>query len=290
MLLSTQTIHFERVFGIEQGVELLCQIGYDALDFSLFSIGDSNHRFNLEGNSLVEKVRKIANDSNVIFNQTHAPFPSIIPGNDGYNKKMFENIVRSMEVSSILGAKIVIVHPSDFADKDLNKKNNLAFYNSLLPYCKEYKLKVALENMYGWDSVASKTCPNVCSTGEELSEYYDALDPNYFTVCLDLGHSGLVGGDAAQMIRALGKDRLGALHVHDNDFIRDSHTVPFLEKMDWDSITRALADIDYQGEFTFEADSFFSKVPRPLVLEGGQYLYSVGRYLIRQIGYYKGKN
>ena len=58
--------------------------------------------------------------------------------------------------------------------------------------------------------------------------------------------------DSATMLRTLGR-HVRALHVHDNDCHRDSHELPYTMQMDFDSIARALADIDYQGDITLEA-------------------------------------
>lgn len=109
---------------------------------------------------------------------------------------------------------------------------------------------------------------NVCSYGEQLAEYYDALDPRYFTVCLDLGHSGLVGDDAEHAIRALGHRRLTALHVHDNNYMEDLHMPPFTCKLDWKAIAQALHDINYTGDVTLEDDGFISKLPKRALING----------------------
>ena len=123
------------------------------------------------------------------------------------------------------------------------KQFNIDFYNSLKPLCEEFGTKIALENMFGHDDRRHVMLANVCSYGEQLAEYYDALDPRYFTVCLDLGHSGLVGDDAAHAIRALGHRRLTALHVHDNNYMEDLHV-------------------------TLEDDGFISKLPKRALING----------------------
>lgn len=283
MILSTQTDYLTHRFGIEKGIRMLCEAGFDALDFSMFALFSEKNPLNTEGNGYVENIKKIASEYGVYFNQAHAPFPSSKEKDEEYNKKAFKAIVRAMEICNILEIGVVIVHPTDISNKQEKKQYNLDFYNRLLPYCEKYNVKVALENMWGYDSVAKKIIPNVCSTAEELAEYVDALDSKYFTVCLDLGHCGLVGEDAANMIRVLGHDRLTSLHVHDNDGVNDSHTAPFFGVMDWNSITRALAEIDYVGDFTFEADNFFLRKPDELLPVTARYMHDIGRVLIGMI-------
>lgn len=281
MLLSTQTEGIASRLGDAEAVKILCEAGFDALDYSMFRFTYPDNPLDRDGfKEHVRSLRDAADRYGVTFNQSHAPFPSCIEGNDDYNRITLGRIVRALEASSILGVRIMVVHPSYYSDTSSMKERNLDFYRRLQPYCEEYNVKVALENMWGRDAVTRKIIPNVCSTGETFADYLDGLDSRFFTACLDLGHSGLVGSDAASMIRALGHDRLKALHVHDNDFINDTHTAPFYGMMDWDSIIGALRDIGYDGDFTFEADNFYQRVPAPLLPQAAGYLQQIGRYFL----------
>ena len=40
------------------------------------------------------------------------------------------------------------------------------------------------------------------------------------------------------------------------DYVDDLHTLPGVEKINWENVCRALGEIDYKGEFTLEADNF----------------------------------
>ena len=64
----------------------------------------------------------------------------------------------------------------------------------------------------------------------------------------------MLGSDtsAVEMIKALGS-RLGALHIHDNDKLDDSHEIPGSMQIDFDAIIRALREIEYKGYFTLES-------------------------------------
>ena len=124
---------------------------------------------------------------------------------------------------------------------------------------------------------------SVCSTPEEFCEYIDMFDSEYFKGCLDLGHTALVGTETDRFIKAMGKNRLLGLHVHDNDFISDLHTMPFTAKMDFHAITDALAEIGYEGDLTFESGHYFNKFPDELVLSAARHMCEVGKYLMAQI-------
>ena len=124
---------------------------------------------------------------------------------------MPERIKQSIRIAGVLGAKSIIVHPIAYSsDEKEQKAFNLEFYRNIEPVALEYGIKIALENMWGYDGRRGYIVPNVCSFGRDLCEYYDELNnPKAYTVCLDLGHSGLVGEEPDEAIRALGAERLG---------------------------------------------------------------------------------
>ena len=206
---------------------------------------------------------------------------------------IFERIVRSIEISGVVGAKCIVVHPMHhlpYADNaDLLKEMNMEFYRSLAPYAKSFGVKIALENMWQRDSETKQIVVSACSRTKEFADWIDTLNDGCFTACLDLGHCGLYGYDAAEMIKGLG-ERLGALHVHDNDYQSDSHTAPYLGKMHWDTICDALAKIGYKGDFTLEADNFFNPFGEELAPSAARFLHDIGRNLINRIEKAQGQN
>ena len=166
----------------------------------------------------------------------------------------------------------------------------MRFYRSLLPYAKEYDVKIALENMWQIDKKRRVICDDTCSRAVEFARYVDTLDDEHFVACLDLGHCGLIGEEPQDAIRILGHDRLKALHVHDNDYRGDTHTLPFLSHMEWEEIMKALADIKYDGEFTFEADNFLPHFPKDLKPMAAKFMVDTGRYLISRYEHHLNQN
>ena len=65
------------------------------------------------------------------------------------------------------------------------------------------------------------------------------------------------------MIAALGR-RLGAMHLHDNDRLHDSHTLPYMGSVAFPAIIDALKAIGYRGDVTLEADQFLRGFPLEL--------------------------
>ena len=229
----------------------------------------------------IKNLADIAASYGKTFEQAHSPFPSCREGNAEYNEKMFDKLKRALEISGILDAKICVVHPVQFSSNQ--KEQNMELYHKLEPYAADYGVKIALENMWGWNDETKKIVPNVCSVASEFNDYFDSLNTKNFTTCLDLGHCGLVGDDAASMIREMGGERLGALHIHDNDHVHDSHNLPYLMNMDWDAILTALGEIDYKGHFTYESDAFLRKFPVDLMPACERFMHDVGRSMMNKI-------
>jgi L-ribulose-5-phosphate 3-epimerase len=280
MRVSTQTSVLSHRFGDEKTIQMIAKAGFDAIDYSMFGSKVASPVFGDDYENYARELKHIADESGICFNQTHAPFPSLKANDDAYNQQIRPLIHRAIAVTSIIGAKIVIVHPTAIPE---NKKvYNIEFYSSLIPACKEYNVMVALENMFGSNQNNFQIIPNVCSTGKEFAEYLDALDPRYFTACLDTGHAGLVGETAENMVKTLGHDRLKALHVHDNNHLNDLHTLPFTQSLNWQAITTALKEIQYTGDFTFEADSFLKGFPDEMEAHALKFMLETGRYLAAQ--------
>ncbi len=281
MKLSTTTSYPAREISLEKSIEIIAKAGYDAIDFSQFD----EFIYSVEPNkNYYLELRKYAESLGVCFNQSHAPFASSYREQERTDKR-FQEIVWSMQKASWLGIPNIIVHPCQHisyheeGNAELLFEYNMDFYNRLLPYCEEYGINVALENMWQRTGFINHS---ICSKPEEFVRYIDTLNNSFFVACLDIGHSALVREDTADFIRALGKDRLKCLHVHDVDGQNDNHTLPFYGNINWEKVVSALKEIGYTGDLTFEADCFLEKLPLQLYQDGINYMQKVGRYLVSE--------
>ncbi|MDH3675082.1 MAG: TIM barrel protein, partial [Anaerolineae bacterium] len=62
-------------------------------------------------------------------------------------------------------------------------------------------------------------------------------------LCCDSGHAN-IGGDRMDRLEPL-KDRLLAVHLHDNDGASDQHNLPFDGTIDWSRLARLIAESSY---------------------------------------------
>lgn len=296
MKLSTQTDVFAKKFGEEKAIELLAKVGYDAIDLSCFDMtykDASTPKNTSEYKAYAKKLKQIAEDNGVYFNQAHAPFPSSKPDEFvEYNKDMYEQIVRSMEFCALAGVRNIVVHPKQHLtyfegnNAEILKDINLEFYNSLIPYCKEFNIHVCIENMWQYDENRIIR-PSTCATLKEFNEYLDMLDSPWIVGCLDVGHAFLVNEDIPAFIRGAAP-RLKALHVHDTGYNVDLHRLPYTcGGVEWSGVMEALADSNYDGELTYEADNSLIRVPDEMLVPTAKYMVEMGRCLIKQYDSFK---
>ena len=294
MILSTQNSHLAWVYGHEGAIDVMKEAGYDAIDMSLFCMSNDGDIFNSDDyKKRTLEIRDYADKAGLAFNQSHAPFIFNWKNPNEYEERMMPRLIRALEITALLGAKISIVHPirpmEYLGHEEEIFEMNMKMYRELLPYAKEYDVKIALENMWQHEKKRKVIGANACSHAAEFVRYLDTLNDEHFVACLDLGHCGVVGEEAQDAIRALGHERLHSLHVHDNDYTKDQHTLPGLGKMNWEEIMKALAEINYDGELTYEADGFIRNFSNEVMPDAFKFMYTIGDRLCKKIEAYRAK-
>ena len=254
---------FSRDLNLAEGekYKILAEVGFDCVDVmiegsyraSVWQIPDHELR------NQMETIRKNANQNGIIINQIHAPFDCVWSEDIAVREACWKAQIQAIKATAYLGATYMVMHPLTFGYR-LNqeqyehaKQKNIEYFSYLKPYLQEYDVKVAIENIFVYDT-HSRPCKTNCSTARDLIGYVDALNSDCFGVCLDVGHAALVSQDPVEMIYALGKEYLFATHIHDNNSLSDDHMMPGYGKLDWLLIGRALKDIGYEGVFNYEAD------------------------------------
>ena len=282
MKLSANMIRVHDAFGIRETFDIFARVGFRGMDFN----NDVREYFDgTHGDDFYIELGNYAREKGINIGQAHAPFPSSYIEEERTAQR-FLDIVHGMKNAALLGAPMIVVHPCTHLDyaaegnAEILFDYNLDFYRRLIPYAREYGIKIAIENI-GRVSVTS--------TPERLNRLYDTLNDPVFTVCFDVGHCLLQGVDPAEAIREIGERLVdGCTHVHDNNGEADSHTLPFYGKVKWDEVMRALADIGYKGDLNYEASNFLRDLPRELYIDGLIYMAKVGHYLIGKFNEYKG--
>ena len=249
----------------EKALHDIAAVGFDAYDFTMSrdmarydykqkQCVPSDHPLaGPDYMTFVRKMRRIAAENGLVCNQSHAPFPVKADG-------VRAMLCRSLECTAELGGKICVIHP----DNDKSAEENAEMYFVLLPYAKEFGVKIATENMWNWDKVENHATTAACSHHDDFLAHIKAVNDPYLVACVDVGHAEMrgLGTDAATMIRTLGSN-VQALHLHDVNLHEDNHYAPFTLNIDYAPIIRALKEIDYQGDMTLEACYYLKKEYTP---------------------------
>lgn len=274
-------IRVHDTFGMKETFDVFAAAGIEGIDFN----NDVAEYCTTEHDEqYYRELGEYAKSRGVAICQAHAPFPSSYVEEDK-SAKRFEEIVQGIRNAAYLGAPMIVVHPCTHLDFSVEGNPqilfdyNVNFYKKLIPVARECGIKIAIENI-GRVSITS--------TPERLNKLFDTLSDPVFTVCFDVGHCLLQGVDPAEAIRAIGPRLVdGCTHVHDNNGDRDTHTLPYYGKVDWESVMKALADIGYAGDLNYEASAFIKDIPVALYEDGLAYMAKVGHYLIGRFEYYK---
>ena len=268
MKTSTEIASIAKLVGEERAIELVAKAGFSAWDFSMFTmwswdwtgkkpIIDPHPLNGREYLAFARKLKQIGLDNGIVCNQSHAPFPSLYCGD--------EWLLRAIECTAEAGGDVCVIHP----DNCLSAEKNAEMYFRLLPFAKQCGVRIATENMWNWNNAENCAAPAACSDPESFLAHLDAVNDDAFVACLDIGHAEMrgLGTSAPEMIRALGP-RLAALHIHDNNLWKDSHQIPYSMQIDFDEVAKALREINYEGYYTLEADSFLRGAPAEKAEEG----------------------
>lgn len=289
--ISTQTSVLTAFYGEKKALEYIAQAGFDCVDFSLFKQFDDvalREKGSFTGmyaeprEKMLEHYRDIkrtADEYGIGFSQLHSPFPTLVPCKPEYDEIMIDVAKRSIEVTAVLDCPYIVIHPVCGSGLIDFMKVNMDFYGKLADTARENGVGICLENMYRLYRTG-KLLDSACSSPADAIEMVDALNNKYgdvFSFCLDVGHAHVCGYDPADYVRKLGK-RLTALHIHDTNSFEDSHTIPYLRDINWDSFFTALKEIDYKGTISFEADAFLERFPKEVVPEAVKLIYALGRY------------
>ena len=286
MIYSTNTVSLITPEDVYTGLSRIIEAGFPAIDLTLSMIQPLVEADDYK--QTAKAIRKFVEDKGAIFNQVHCPFRG---GVEFYSTKTVPLLPRYLEFAALIGAKWAIVHPihgeNYQKNKDMVYERNIAFYKSLAPYAKEFGIKIALENMWQRAPIANHITDDIYADPRELAKAYDDLaDPEAFTVCLDIGHVAICGRDPSDALRTLGS-RVGALHVHDVDYVHDNHTLPGQGMLDWEDICKTIAEIGYSGDFTLETDCFMNKYPSDLKLTALKMMNDVAKYYSGRVEFYK---
>jgi len=188
-------------------------------------------------------------------------------------------ITRDIEAAGLCGIRWLVVHPQSYCDevyysRKLSLEKNLEMFKRLGDAAAKHGVGIAIENMF------IRTMPKFAASCDDLIELVDLLgDHKLFGICWDTGHGNLNQVDQAAAVRQMGK-RLACLHVNDNKGQWDDHILPYHGTIHWESFMKALGEVGYQGDFTYEIHNFSKGFDAGFHQEVVTFARKLGQYMV----------
>ena len=266
-------------FGEEKALKMIKDAGFDGVDYSFNEVGAGTAIDLTDHVKKAERVKRLLDELSLDCTQAHAPFGLKYGVKFDMTDKQFADTVRSIEFSSVIGVKNIVVHSVIMPQSADFYGYNYDFYKSLEPYAKNCGVNIAVENLVN----------SVFWRPDRLSYFIRMLDSTVFGACVDVGHAKIMGTPPEDYIAGMDKGVLKCIHIHDTDGVTDRHWIPYNGVHNWDNVMKALADYGYDGTLDMEIIHSFDALPDGLMSASLEYTAKVGRYLADLFDKYKNK-
>lgn len=144
----------------------------------------------------------------------------------------YKNDIRICKENDI---SMVIIHITSGRTAPKYSKIGIKRIKEICDYAKSLNIKVAFEN-------------------NKIKDYLDYIienvDSDNVGICFDSGHYHAFFNDEFDFEKF--KNRIFAVHLHDNDKSDDLHLIPFDGTLDWDNVIKNLKISNYSGPITME--------------------------------------
>lgn len=291
--------------NVDEGYRLMKEAGFDCVDFNFDTYLSINDIFAGKINDVYDRPMEeiwedfkphmdAINKYGLTVGQTHAPFPSMLLGDEESSKKLIRITINTMELSHRMGSHYIVVHPINLAyehSKQQEHDFNIKMYKKLIPAAKKFHQTICLENMF--QEMNYHLMEGICSDFTEAAAMIDELNEiageELFGFCFDVGHANVLGKNMYQSVLTIG-DRLKILHIHDNDGVSDLHTLPYTfmrswsgVSTDWEGFLRGLKEISYKGVLSFESGRCMEGFPLELHPSVLKLTADIGKYFAKRL-------
>lgn len=228
--------------------------GFDAVDLqafvdtetALFALGLSHFEHTLTA------LRVAAERAGIAIVQTHGPWRRPQDGTPTDRAERLEKMKQSLRGTAMLGCHAMAIHPimpfmyeADAAQQPLYYEMNRAFFAELIREAERCDVVICFENL------PFKGLPTSSPTA--TAAFVREMSSPYFQMCLDTGHSMILGEAPGDAIRR-NADVIRMLHVHDNDRLHDQHRIPYDGVIDWTDFRAAATLLAESVALSLECD------------------------------------
>ena len=213
----------------------------DILD-SIKEAGFKNVFIHLEGNeynehnwaNYIEYMNKIGLE--IIF--AHLSYKGInsIWEENAEGEKLVEKYIKDIEICKNYNISMVVMHLTSGKNAPMYNEIGLSRLYKIVNYAKDKNIKIAFENtkIKGY-----------------LEYIIDNIKESNVGICYDSGHCHLHFNDEFKFDKF--KNKIFAVHLHDNDKSDDLHLMPFDGTIDWKETMYNLKKENFDGYITLES-------------------------------------
>jgi len=269
---------------MEDSMKACAEAGYEYLDANLCSQARPGQPLAADDwEGWAHRMRALAEGLGVRLTQAHAYWPikyTVFPDGSRSDGDLGEELMRrSVIAARILGAEWMVVHPLTVADEVWYSARrsfdyNRAYYGRWADLYAEHGVGMAIENM---NCVNGKM--RYGAAPDDLVELVEAVGHPLVGICLDTGHAHMSGLDVAAAVRRL-VPHLRATHIADNHGNADEHFAPFNGTVDWAATMKALGEVGYQNDFSFEIHMLTAPYPAAVQKNLIRFTHDLGGYLL----------
>lgn len=226
---------------IKKNIDLLRSSGAESVELML----DGSYWDNFQENH--QELLKILDLYDMKFG-VHSPVwnVNITAENSHIRKASIRAYKDSIIFASKVGANHLVLHPG-FVDtkvfsKELAKERSIETIKELDRFNKDYGVTLLIENVGNNDT---------CIFSEK--EFIDLVNvlPDSIKFILDTGHANITNWDMSNVIAKMG-NRLKAMHLNDNDGMRDIHLAIGEGTVDWDKLFNSINESKYNYDLILE--------------------------------------
>lgn len=224
--------------------EMVLAFLQDGIHHSEFSSEHAEMLFKRGDDAFVigKEFKKFLNENDFHMDQGHIDYTSPICENEN----AYEIFCRWVDLFVGMGIKNAVLHCDSMRNTDIpheaKVQRNIQTLRKFAAYIQGKNICICLENL-----------TPMPQTADELNYIIDEIGSPDFGICLDTGHLNLCNDKSQRDFILKAGKRLRALHIADNEGMRDQHMMPFgFGTVNFREVGLALKEIGYEGYFNYE--------------------------------------
>lgn len=274
MKISYQTSSYLN-YPIREVFSQLSHLGYDGIEISAATECGGFYP-SVVTDEKVRAVRELAQSFRlpIVSYDCELITPSgwnIASESQSVRRRTIDYVHSAISLAERMGAQFVVV-VAGRATYGVRKKNAWKWAVEGLQGCTSYAegkhILLGLEHLTPLEG-------NVVVTLDDVLQILEDVDSPNLVALLDTGHVGVVGESLVDYVFQLG-EKLGHIHVDDNDGASDDHLPPGLGSINFDPFFAALKKTGYEGYLSIEPSLAFCTDPASAASTGINFL---NRYL-----------